>query len=927
MSQRIRGFHGLFLFVIILISQGGFAADAQIFEDAQNQVILDSQDSRINYDANGVEHFTGQKLQKKNTRLSYSGFSNPESSRDELLNLKWAIGTYGSGIGLSNFELADHASPYPEIICGGSRTTFGSNSFWYIVSYNEETDDYTQKWVSDSYGSADIVRLLHEDMYSMGHDQILVVLDTGSVRRYDRQTRTEVSSFSTAIRANDAVIGDYNKDGSPDLFILSDSSLKIYDAISGTLLHTELFGGTDLAIGQMDSDPGMEIVIANNVQSIVWDIDTASQQWGFAADGFADIAVGDLDGDGMDEVVGMKSWSYIYAYDVDTEIQKWRIENFDNDTIHIGPYQAGGGTCVFVGDGQWGDVRCYDGANGTELWTIENPEHGVTDICLADVDRDGVIEIIWAAGHSSTGEDHMYVVDTVTQVSEWENIHLDPPFMAFDTGDLDNDDVTEIAVCSFESNSGYDNGYLMVYNGETYELELMNDAVPNDMVWVGIRDLVIADFDPASFKMEYIIGTAAIYDAKIWGYSYPTQSVIFQTSEFEGLYFNIVEVADVDSDGTLEMIGIVGVEHTGADGVYLFVFNALTGQLEWTSILLGAGFQYGTGLCVADIDGDSVMEIGAVVKNSKVYIFDGENHGIEWEHSTVSIATITFADIDPNTEGMEILFGTSNGDVYIYDGINKQYMRSIAAGDDAVKGIKCCNIDDDYETEILVGVDGYLKVYDPDGSELWTSHRLGSTAGYYGNIACDDIDNDGYQDVFISSDYKFFHFESKYVSTTPTPSPVPTFTPTPTHTPTSTRTPATTYTPTPTPTPEGTATPVNECLKWGCEVVMPSRNFHPGDICYCDVFACNPTQTIHEQMPVFIILDIAGYLLFAPGFTEMDFYILDLHPGETRIEVIPEFNWPAGTGTTMGVHWYAGITNQEMTSLMGTLGGYTFNWY
>jgi hypothetical protein len=159
---------------------------------------------------------------------------------------------------------------------------------------------------------------------------------------------------------------------------------------------------------------------------------------------------------------------------------------------------------------------------------------------------------------------------------------------------------------------------------------------------------------------------------------------------------------------------------------------------------------------------------------------------------------------------------------------------------------------------------------------------------------------------------------------TPTPTePGPTATPTPTPTPTE---PGSTSTPTPTPTePGSTATPTPECSSLGCAIYMPAEEYTGGDICYCEVYVCNPHDETYN-VPVFVILDVYGMYFFAPSFTDFDYYNDPVEPGLMTIQVLPQFSWPYGVGQASNIRWYAAMTNPEITDLFGDLGTFTFGW-
>ncbi len=156
----------------------------------------------------------------------------------------------------------------------------------------------------------------------------------------------------------------------------------------------------------------------------------------------------------------------------------------------------------------------------------------------------------------------------------------------------------------------------------------------------------------------------------------------------------------------------------------------------------------------------------------------------------------------------------------------------------------------------------------------------------------------------------------------PTPTPtviIPTVTPTgsiPTATPTTTIS---------TPTP----TPPSECSQTAVTIHMPDTMFHPGDLFYTTVTICNAESAALDQYPLFVILDIMDNYFFAPAFSSYDNYLTRLPSipmGITRVEVLPEFEWPEGAGTMENVMWYAALTDPEITDLFGAMDSQAFGW-
>lgn len=143
----------------------------------------------------------------------------------------------------------------------------------------------------------------------------------------------------------------------------------------------------------------------------------------------------------------------------------------------------------------------------------------------------------------------------------------------------------------------------------------------------------------------------------------------------------------------------------------------------------------------------------------------------------------------------------------------------------------------------------------------------------------------------------------------PTPTPQP---PTPTPN----------YTPVPTPTP-------GDCGSTGVILWMPENMYYAGSFCSCNVTVCNMESGRIDGYPLFVILDINGSYYFAPDFSSYNNYLIDypyFDEGPTVITVIPDFQWPAGTGSFYGAHWHAAMTDPNVTELFGDMSSFEFGW-
>ncbi len=155
----------------------------------------------------------------------------------------------------------------------------------------------------------------------------------------------------------------------------------------------------------------------------------------------------------------------------------------------------------------------------------------------------------------------------------------------------------------------------------------------------------------------------------------------------------------------------------------------------------------------------------------------------------------------------------------------------------------------------------------------------------------------------------------------------PQFTATPApHTPTPADTPVS-----PTPTQSiPTATPTPDTSRLGVTLEMPKSMYQPGDIFYCKLYAANPGDAI-PGLKLVALLDVGiGEYWFWPSWShfspDMDYEEINLGTGVTERWILPEFNWPQGTGTGSGVMIYAALLNSSMSSIVGEMDVVEFGW-
>ncbi len=158
--------------------------------------------------------------------------------------------------------------------------------------------------------------------------------------------------------------------------------------------------------------------------------------------------------------------------------------------------------------------------------------------------------------------------------------------------------------------------------------------------------------------------------------------------------------------------------------------------------------------------------------------------------------------------------------------------------------------------------------------------------------------------------------------------PTPTATVPPTQAPTRTPTPVPTQSPIPSATPTAfpSITPTPTPYPFGIEFEIPDDHLTEGDEFWLDLIRLNPYDEAF-MYPVFIVLDVGGAYWFWPSWrmydpvsqTGIDYDLIEFPPGISRLDIIPAFNWPAGTGSASGLFFWGGVMDPQIEYLLGDL--------
>lgn len=346
---------------------------------------------------------------------------------------------------------------------------------------------------------------------------------------------------------------------------------------------------------------------------------------------------------------------------------------------------------------------------------------------VADIDRDGVNEIVFAAWHT-TGEGYLYVLDATGAVEPgWPQEIGKAPWSTPAIGDTDHLAGMEIFVSS-GAGSGVYQGVLFGFRHDGTEI-------------------VDGDANPATHGVFYKSASA---QAKFM-YGSPA-------------------LADLTNDGAHEVVFLEKTKHSDPSHATLYAFagdgSILPGFPYDDPSTLGST----SSPAVADFDGDGLKEIVAITEN-KIHVVRADGTDAPgWPKSLpeISSASAEIRDFlsspaigDVTGDGaLDIAFGWREGNVYLYDGasgaLHPGFPAHVIDGDgefDAfLRSPILGNLDADPLPEIIVATgDNRLVAVNADGSVL-SGFPLELPGVVYGSAAVCDADGDGFVNLVVQTD-------------------------------------------------------------------------------------------------------------------------------------------------------------------------------
>ncbi|MCF2860043.1 hypothetical protein L1286_21400 [Pseudoalteromonas sp. SMS1] len=576
-----------------------------------------------------------------------------------------------------------------------------------VTLLTNENGEPEQKWLYPySLPTAGTIQQLFAANIDSDAEKEIYVLTTKGLSVIDglNAPARELISFEGDILSG--ALADINNDGLPELAVIrsddsdyySSKTLSVHKLDSGheTLFETNVDDANAIEIANVDEDPNLELVVNTG---LVYDMASWENQW-LSGNSFGHrlLTTADLNGDGIDEIVGYNNGIVVYSA-VDKS-QLATLEEHDLCSITADNIDDDESDELILGDCQWGNIHAYNFKSDKSfesLWTADKVDHGSSSLQVGDSDNDGKPELLWGTGITSSGADMLVTADIDAGGVTVRSDQIAPQLGTFTpAGWAKTNETTESAIFFLpRTNSGYD-GSRVAHMSKRGDLTL-SDVISSN--WSGHKASITADFNNDGLT-ELLVPNTETYTTGLGIMELATHTITYQLPVDSNDQLITVDAADVNGDnvkdamfGTNNSVKLVDTYNQSMVASYT-VSGSLrdftthlngslsmvvaTDNLSLLELTNGSLSEKSTieQICTQveyfNYDSDAALEIVCLSNTdsyysdvqSEIYVFDINNEQLEQVHHKTLAENVVHLAVSPtedNNQGLILVTQTGRG--------------------------------------------------------------------------------------------------------------------------------------------------------------------------------------------------------------------------------------------------------------------------
>ena len=623
----------------------------------------------------------------------------------------------------SNLDVEDFAGD------GNHEILIGAGQSVFLLQKNGT--DYDQIWAYpfDTASGAPIAAVASGDVNGDGHREIffsagpvVVELDGVTRREVARYGTTGTSGTNPGPNCVSLKVADIDNDGIAEVVCLgldaSSGTGRVYVFNAQTLqlkwMTDDLVLGNSMAVGNVDSDPALEIVTSGGY---VFDGATGANEWAYAPGFGSQVDIGDVIGDGVGKIVGTGAFAGVTVYDAVQKSVLWSIPPGISgfSALKVAELDGTSPAEIIAADGQWGNVTVYRYTSGAPqvLTQINSIGDGVTAIATGDVNGDGLQEIVWTPNFSLSNGSVAISSWTPSAAQLWTGPlpTLDGPFVCAKQAQVSASQSLLIFMTPRTDNA-YAGMRIIGLDPATGFFTVSQEVDSN---WADVRACDVADVYGNGVD-SVLLGTANLYNPYFTAFDFAS-SVKQWSSPQLSVSPTAVTHADVNGDGVPDLIGIT------PDG-HLYAWDVRGQTLIWSM----SGIGYGLNVAVGDLYGDGKQEIIALT-STQVLVFTYSSAGLT-QTASYSVTGSDLLVADTNGDGkaeIYVLASGSSASVYQLDG-SLTLLNTYPVGSTGASATSLYLEESAFSRKNIVVALAYpttLEVIDPSsGAQIWESPPL-----------------------------------------------------------------------------------------------------------------------------------------------------------------------------------------------------------